>query len=407
LNINTSIQNCTNNLDKNIDGNLNKSHEDSQKILDIQRLEKNVYNEVSLDDKNAHIIQEEIVYNMNQLKPPNSVNKLKSQYDNNNKMMKTFYDNNNDNNKNKNNSDNDKTLEFQSPIKKTYYTSNQKTEPRYDINSKNDNNMSTVYDGTRNLNISDIPAVDSASDRSSPLICSPSEEEKRVSPVAPVSNTPKSVKYPAVDGTAHEEKSYMGGGYEEKNYMGGVEIEALRLRCKQLSEIAENEKIESNRFRKQVVTLQEELEESMYTSEKNSHNMRIKEKSIQQAFEVEMNSKILQVENEKNLLHEANVRAAHDQYLREIGGLRGELMNERKTYVIHVYASRMLTYICTLVFVFMHFFAKISTHIYTCREQIDIHIYVYTYIYRYTSIYIYFHNVFIHTYVSRIVMEIS
>lgn len=49
-----------------------------------------------------------------------------------------------------------------------------------------------------------------------------------------------------------------------------------------------------------------------------------------QAFESEMNSKILQAEAEKNVIHEANARAAHDQYLREIGGVREELMNERK-----------------------------------------------------------------------------
>lgn len=119
-----------------------------------------MYNEVSLDDKNGHIMQEENMYSMNQLKPLNNDNKLKSQYDNNNKMMKKFYDNNNDINKSKNNNENDKTLEFQSPIKKTYYSENQKTEPRYDIISKNDKYLSTVYDGTRNLNISDIPAVD-------------------------------------------------------------------------------------------------------------------------------------------------------------------------------------------------------------------------------------------------------
>jgi hypothetical protein len=52
---------------------------------------------------------------------------------------------------------------------------------------------------------------------------------------------------------------------------------------------------------------------------------------IYQVFEAELNAKILQVEKEKKLLHEANVRASHDQYLREIGGVREELMNERKT----------------------------------------------------------------------------
>lgn len=77
--------------------------------------------------------------------------------------------------------ENDITTEFQSPVrglKQSYYASGDAppTAPRY--NSLGGRYQSSGSLNRGRLNISDIPLIDSASDRSSPEALFPSEEEK-------------------------------------------------------------------------------------------------------------------------------------------------------------------------------------------------------------------------------------
>lgn len=152
-----------------------KSHEDLKKMLEIPKS----YNDINIDkntqkthenvqnndinimnNKRVFTMHEDNIFDINKSKPQNSSDGLKLQYDNNNRIMKSYNEKNNE--KIKNITDNDKTLEFQSPIKQSYYVEGQKTIPRYNGDSKNDGSSysSAVHDGNRNLNISDIPAVD-------------------------------------------------------------------------------------------------------------------------------------------------------------------------------------------------------------------------------------------------------
>ena len=77
--------------------------------------------------------------------------------------------------------ENDITTDFQSPVrglKQTYYAIGDapSTAPRY--NSQGGRYQSSGALNRGRLNISDIPLIDSASDRSSPEALYPSEEEK-------------------------------------------------------------------------------------------------------------------------------------------------------------------------------------------------------------------------------------
>ena len=149
---------------------------------------------------------------------------------------------------------------------------------------------------------------------------------------------------------------------------------SLTHRYNQLALTAEGDRIESEKLRLQVTRLQDELQESLFSVEKNAHAMRQRERenlqvwyslsdcisdlsltllfflftlfhylllslslslsnSISlplQAAQADTHAKIVRATDERDILHEANVRAAQEQYLREMANLREEMMEARK-----------------------------------------------------------------------------
>lgn len=147
-------------LNKGVDLAINKSGEDFRRILGIPKVVDEVNIENQYDNVMTGHTQGIDIYQ-----------KLSSQYPNDESQQRYGTAVN----------ENDITTEFQSPLrglKQSYYIDGDAptTAPRY--SGIGDRYQSSGSRNRGKLNISDIPLIDSASDRSSPEALSPSEEEK-------------------------------------------------------------------------------------------------------------------------------------------------------------------------------------------------------------------------------------
>ena len=127
---------------------------------------------------------------------------------------------------------------------------------------------------------------------------------------------------------------------------------------------SESDRAELEKLRSQLHQVQEELHESLFTVEKSAHAMRQKERehyqvesavdidsyerqkncisgplisahlifflNALQTAQADTHKKIVQAVDERDILHEADVRAAQEQYSREMANIREELMEARK-----------------------------------------------------------------------------